>query len=172
MLKAKSSSPFSHIKLSLIKSPKFWAIVVFFFILGILPVILYQVQQEQTSQQHAAWVVNQTQTYYCNSALSVTLSLGGIGGNYSAAESPDCSTGFNKVSSFQSSVIIKQKAGSVGAYAVHWMWAQFWCQDPGTSPCLLNGSDTKEQVVGLDTAQNPTIIAQSDIRQVRGHQSR
>lgn len=153
------------------KSPKvkkYASLSLLVVLLIAIPLLVYEVtnlQQTQTIKQHAAWVVPQTQTYYCNSALSVTLSLGGIGNNYSVAESPDCSSGFNKVSSFQSSVIIKQKAGSVGAYAVHWMWAQFWCQDPGTSPCLLNGSDTKEHVVGLDTAQNPTIVAQSDIRQ-------
>lgn len=152
------------------KSPNFKKYASFSLLAVLLiaiPLLVYEItnlQNTQTINQHAAWVVPQTQTYYCNSALTVTLALGGIGGNYSVAESPDCSSGFNKVSSFQSSVIIKQKSGSVGAYAVHWMWAQFWCQNPNASPCLDNGSG-QEHVVGLDTAQNPTIVAQSDVRQ-------
>src|SRR5689334_1288339 len=92
-----------------------------------LPITLYEVQQQQTVYQHAAWFVNRTQHYYCNSALSVDLLLG--------TETPDCSTGNNPTAkTFSSSMIIKASPGSTGAYQVHWLWAQFWCAT-STGPC-------------------------------------
>src|SRR5262245_40818785 len=100
-----------------------------------LPITLYEVGQQQNIYQHAAWSVNKTQHYFCNSNLSVDLIIG--------RETPSCSTGTNSTAtSYSSSMLIKASSGSHGNYTVHWLWAQFWCQNIATSPCGQNGSVT------------------------------
>ena len=164
MLKAKSPNPFAN--LGKLKNSKFLSLLVLAFILIMLPLVLLQVKQQQRLSQHAAWYVNRTQHYYCNSSLSVDLLLGGINGNYNVSESPDCSSGTNtSATSFQSSMVIQASKGSIGSYTVHWMWAQFWCSNNQTSPCLQNGIPTSGTGALSPSGSNtPAVIAQSAVK--------
>lgn len=135
MLKAKSTSPLSSIKLSFFKSPKFWGLFAFLIVLAGLPAALFEVQQQQQTQQHATFFAGQ-QRYFCNNNLTVLLTP--------VSETPSaCSTGsFSGVTSFKTVVNVQAVSGSTGSYTIHWNWGQFFCtkEDPGA--CINNPSGT------------------------------
>ncbi len=117
---------------------KFLAVGLILFLLVAIPLtIWFGVQQQQTSENHAAQQVPKEQHYACGSSLTVLLSA--------ASETPSCTadSGYIRsgLTSFQTSIILKAQSGSSGAYRVKWAWAQYWCptEDPH-APCLSNGS--------------------------------
>lgn len=142
---------------------KILAIFLLLFLLVAIPItIWFGVKQQQQTQQKAASQVPVEQHYQCGSYLTVLLEP--------PTEAPDCTGNSGNhpgLTSFQSTVVIKAKAGSQGAYQVKWAWAQWWCpvEDPH-KPCLENGTlasgqggltgDNKAFVTAPSAVKTPT----------------
>lgn len=125
------------------KSQKFQKIasgVLIVLILVALPLTLYEVKQQQTVNQNAAFLKGQ-QHYACG---EITV--------YLTPDSKDaCSTGTNKqLTSYQTNIFISATGTNKDKYTVHWKWAQFWCNsDATTGSCLDNETQTSEQTANL-----------------------
>ncbi len=145
------------------KVQKIIAIILFLILLGAIPLTLkFGVQQKQNTQQRAAFQVPGQQQYSCGDNLTVLLTP--------LPETPDCSKDGNHpgLTSFQSAVTIRAKAGSIGAYTVHWMWVQFWCakEDP-SAPCYDNMTtkqDEKDSERGLTGDNKAYVTAMSSVK--------
>lgn len=133
------------------KTQKIIAIILFLILLAAIPLTLkFGVQQQQQTEQKASSQVPRQQQYACGNFLTVILST--------PIETPDCTGNGGNLSgltSFKTSIIVKAKDGSQGAYQVKWAWAQFWCptEDP-SKPCLDNGTLASGQggLTGNNTA--------------------
>lgn len=153
MLKAKSNSLSS--KLSFFKNPKVLSIILVLFILAALPVTLFEVKQQQQTQQHATFFTGQQQ-YYCNSNLTVILTP--------ISETPSaCSTGsYSGLTSYTSSIKLSAKSGSSGTYTLHWNWATFFCPvENSKNPCLTYPTGTARTTTFTGTS---SITMTSDTR--------
>ena len=134
---------------------KIAAFVVLFLIIALLPILLWQVKQQQTINQNAAFIKGQQQ-YPCNDIVV-----------YITPDTNDnCSTGTNpQLTSYQSTILISATGANKSKYTVHWKWAQFWCNSAATNGACLDGeSDTSEQSGNLGN----TITASSQRRQASG----
>ncbi|MDE2590186.1 MAG: hypothetical protein KGL95_11065, partial [Patescibacteria group bacterium] len=144
--------------LSFIKHPKFLGLLTLAFIVLIgLPVTLYEVSQQQNNQQRASFFINHEQYYYCNSAMGVYLDPG--------QETPDCTSGLTNTSSFKASFVIRAAPNTYGAYAIHYLWAQFWCPTAHAGGCALNGTGTP-QTIGIEGSHGTqtAVTVYSDVR--------
>lgn len=143
-------------RFAFLKNPQFWGLVSLGFALIMIPIIVYvALPKQQEVRQHAAFYTGQQQ-YYCAPHLGVILNVGG--------EQPPCSNGVNpNAATYQSTVAIAPQSWSSGQYKIHWMWAQYWCADPNTSPCLDHFSGA-EHVVDFNAGSGQTVTMQSDAR--------
>lgn len=141
---------------------KIIALILFVILLIAIPLTLkFGVQQQQNTQQHAAWFTGQ-QEYYCNQALTVEL--------IPLPEDPqECQSGtFSNANHFQTTVLVKAKQGSQGAYTVKWRWLSFWCpnEDPH-APCVFSNAgataDTGVQTGGLTGENSAFVTAKSSM---------
>lgn len=131
------------IHLPFLKSQKFQkiaAIVILLLILALLPVLLWQVKQQQVINQNAAFLEGQ-QHYACND-ITVYLTPG---------TNDTCSSGTNaSLTSYQTTMYISATGSNKGKYTVHWKWAQFWCNSAATTgACTDNGTEMSEQSANL-----------------------
>ncbi len=139
---------------------KIIALILFVILLIAIPVTLkFGVQQQQNVVQKAAWFTGQ-QEYYCNQALTVQL--------IPLPEDPqECQGGtFSGANHFQTTILVKAKPGSLGAYTVKWRWVSFWCpnEDPH-APCVFSNAaataDTGVQTSGLTGENSAFATAKS-----------
>ena len=156
MLKAKSSSPLSNVKLSFFKSIKFWGLFAFLVVLAGLPVALYEVQQQQTSQQHAA-TENYPNMDVCGNLVAISPKV---------AENPVCGTPSNPVASTSfdqySTDVSVQNQGSA-TITVTFTWEKYWCNYKSSAGLFCGGPDDPNHSGTTHTQQTKTVtLAKGD----------
>ena len=157
MLKAKRSSPFGNFNTAVFKSAKFWGIFVFLVILAALPVALYEVQQQQTSQQHAAGgCTPHYGTNWCEGNQHYTCDGGGI----IVYINPVLNSCSSTTTSFQSAMGISAGGTNPGGYTIHWGWLSNFCTT--TSPgCDQNNTTNKITPLSGSLSGSSSITAKS-----------
>ena len=152
MLKAKRKSFSFNLNFKAIKNPKVIGLILFFIILGALPVALYEVQQQQTNQQHAAQgCTPYNGTNWCEGNQHYTCDNGGI----IVYINPVANTCTSTITSFQSAMDISAGGTNKGAYTIHWGWLSNVCTSGGICD-QTNGTDKMTPVSGTLSGSSST----------------
>lgn len=151
MLKAKSSSPLANVKLSFFKSIKFWGLFAFLIILAGLPVALFEVQQQQTINQHAS-TGNYPNMDVCGNLISIS----------PVTESPSCPTSISSTtfSKYATQATVQNKGAAT--ITVTFTWEKYWCNyiaksSNGSLLHVCGGPDDPNPNGTLHTQQTKTV---------------